>query len=387
MSAAGRDVSVIGVGSTRFGRHPDRTLVDLAVEAGAEALADAGLEPAQVSHLFLGNFLGGILQGQEMLAPMVANQLGLTRAECLKTEGACSSSAIGVHLGSMLISAGAIEHALVIGTEKMTDAPADRSTAALMAATDLSVEGEAGLTFPAFWALSMRRHMHEFGTRREQVSMVSVKNRRNGVRNDRAHFRKEVSLEEALDSRLVCDPVRLYDCCPASDGAAAVLLGPSQGAGTRAVDILASVQATGRARMADHATLTGFPVTADAANAAYATAGIAASDLDLVELHDCFTMAELVDGEDLGLVPKGQGGIALEEGWTDFGGKVVVNPSGGLLAKGHPVGATGCGQIFEVVRQLRGEHPNQVPNARLGMTHNAGGTQAVVTIHVLGSRA
>jgi len=248
-------------------------------------------------------------------------------------------------------------------------------------------DGEVGLTFPAFWAMSMRRHMLEYGTRREQVAMVAVKNRRNGVKNDRAQFRKAIDLKEALDSRLVCDPIRVYDCCPATDGAAAVVLGPAEGAGPRAVDLLASVQTTGRARMSDYDELTFFPATVEAARRAYTEAGISPSDLDVVELHDCFTMAEIVDGEDLGLVEKGEGGRAVEAGVTDFGGRVVVNPSGGLLSKGHPVGATGCGQIFEVVRQLRGEHPNQVSGARIGLTHNAGGTQALVSVHVLQGRS
>jgi acetyl-CoA C-acetyltransferase len=349
-------------------------------------MTDAGVDRSEVSHLFVGNFLGSILLGQQLLGPIIANQLGLTNAEAIATEGACSSSAIGVHLGVELVAAGVARKVLVVGVEKMTGLDADRVTGALMSATDLAHEGDVGLTFAAFWALSMRRHMHEFGTRREQISLATVKNRRHGVKNTYSQFRKAITLEEALDSRLISDPLRLYDCCPATDGAAAVLLGPASSVGDRAVDVLASVQVTGRSRITDYDSLTHCPATEEAARRAYAAAGIEASDLDLVELHDCFSMAELVDSEDLGLIPKGQGGIAMDEAWTDFGGRVVVNPSGGLLSKGHPVGATGCGQIFEVVRQLRGEHPNQVEGAQLGMTHNAGGTQALVNIHVLAAR-
>ncbi len=379
--------SVIGVGSTVFGKHQQRSLIDLAVEAGRKAIDDAGVDRSEISHLFLGNFLGGMLHGQQLLAPIIANQLGLTTVEAMSTEGACSSSAIGVHLGVELVKAKVARNVLVVGVEKMTEAEVDRMTGALMSATDVVHEGDVGLTFSAFWALSMRRHMHEFGTRREQISMATVKNRRHGVKNTYSQFRKEITLEEALDSRLIADPLRLFDCCPATDGAAAVVVGPAASAGPRAVDVLASVQVTGRARITDYESLIHFPATTEAAHRAYEAAGVQPSDLDVVELHDCFSMAELVDSEDLGLIPKGQGGIAMDEAWTDFGGRVVVNPSGGLLSKGHPVGATGCGQIFEVVRQLRGEHPNQVEGAEVAMTHNAGGTQALVNIHVFASRS
>lgn len=381
-----RSVSIIGIGSTPFGKLTGRTIKDLAVEAAVEAIADARVPREKISCLFFGNFLSGVFTGQEVLAPLLANELGLRSAECTKVEGACASSAIGLRLAYLLIGAGFHDLALVAGAEKMTEATSDIATTAISAATDITTEGACGMTFPGFWALVMRRHMHEYGTTREQVAMVSVKNRANGVANEKAQFRKAVTLEEIVSSRPVSDPILKFDCCPVTDGATAIVLCATELAGQFTdcpIEIIGSAHTLGPVRACDFTDLTTFPATVEAARKAYAMAGIGPSDIDVVELHDCFTMAEIVDSEDLGFFPKGKGGDAVEQGLTAIGGQIPINPSGGLLSKGHPTGATGCGQIYEIVRQLRGSHPNQVKNARTGLTHNAGGTGTVVTVHIL----
>lgn len=381
-----RSVSVIGIGSTQFGRLTGKTIKDLAVEAAEEAILDAKIPREKITCLFFGNFLSGVFTGQEVLAPLLANELGLRSAECTKVEGACASSAIGIRLAFLLISSGLHDIALVVGAEKMTEAPSGVATAAISAATDVSTEGACGLTFPGFWGLIMRRHMHQYGTTREQVAMISVKNRSNGVFNDKAQFRKAVTVDEVISSRVVSDPILKFDCCPVSDGAAAIILCATELARKFSdcpIEIIGSSQTLGPVRACDFTDLTTLPGTVEAARRAYSMAGVGPGDIDVVELHDCFTIAEIVDSEDLGFFPKGKGGEAIEKGLTAINGIIPINPSGGLLSKGHPTGATGCAQIYEIVRQLRGIHPNQVKNARVGLTHNAGGTGTVTTVHIL----
>jgi acetyl-CoA C-acetyltransferase len=225
--------------------------------------------------------------------------------------------------------------------------------------------------------------MHLYGTTREQVAAVTVKNRKFGVSNPLAQFRKLVTPDEVLASPPISDPIRRYDCCPATDGAAALVLTNetlAKSYGSPAVRIAASVLINGPARITDYDEITTHDGTVRAANRAYELAGVGPEDIDVAELHDCFSVAEIVDSEDIGFFAKGEGGPAVVGARNS---KVVINPSGGLLSKGHPTGATGCGQIYEVVMQLRGRHPNQVPNARLGLTHNGGGTAAAVSVHIL----
>jgi acetyl-CoA C-acetyltransferase len=381
-----RPVFLAGVGSTNFGRLSGRSIKDLAREAGEAALLDSGIPRERIGALLVGNFLSGALTGQEVLAPLIANELGLRQVEPTKVEGACASSAIAFRLGFQMVGAGIHDAVLVVGVEKMTEATAEQATKAIMAATDLETEGRVGLTFPSFWGLVMSRHAYEYGTTREQVALVSVKNRRNGVLNEKAQFRSPVTVESVLHSRSICDPILLYDCCPISDGAAAAvicsreLVGFSRDRPT--IEVVASAQTCGPVRTVDFEDITTFPGTVEAAQRAYRMAGIGPKDIDVVELHDCFTMAEIVDSEDLGFFPKGEGGRAVELGLTAVDGPIPINPSGGLLSKGHPVGATGCGQIYEIALQLWGRHPNQVPGARVGLTHNAGGTGTVTTVHI-----
>ena len=379
-------VVIAGVGSTKFGVLPGLSLQSMAADAARAAMTDSNIPPARIGCVFVGNFVGGIMAGQELLGPIVAADLGLSNVAAVKIEAACASSSAAVRIGHDLIRAGAEDAVLVIGVERLTGAPRDALTTAMTAAIDQATEGGAGLTFPGFWGMVMARHMHLFGTTREQVAAVTVKNRQFGATNPLAQFQKAVTLDEVMASPPISDPVRRFDCCPATDGAAAVVLASETLAkqyGSPAVSIAASVLVNGPARITDYDDIVTHDGTVRAAKRAYESAGVGPEDIDVAELHDCFSIAEIVDSEDLAFFAKGEGGPAVTRAPSARNSKVVINPSGGLLSKGHPTGATGCGQIYEVAMQMRGRHPNQVPNARLGLTHNGGGTAAAVTVHIL----
>jgi acetyl-CoA C-acetyltransferase len=384
-----REVSVIGVGCTRFGKQNGVGIIDLAVQACREALDDAGVPNERVQAFYLGNFVSEALVHQGSLAPMVAYRLGLRSIPCTKVEGACASSGIAFRHGVLLVASGLCDIVLTAGAEKMTSSETTTVTEALASAGDAETEMRLGLTFPGTFGIIMRRHMYQYGTTREQVAMVSVKNRRNGSTNPKAHFQKPISLDEILESRLICDPLRLYDCPPISDGAAAAVLCAADMAGEftdRRIDVIGSGHAMGPGTLFEMTDLTTFEASVNAAREAYRMAGVSPSDIDVAEVHDCFSIAEIAAIEDLGFVEKGKGGGAVEEGLTQLTGSIPVNPSGGLLAKGHPVGATGLAQIYEIVRQLRGEAINQVKGAEIGLAHNLGGTGAVSTVHILQRR-
>ena len=261
-------VHIAGVGSTAFGVHQGRTLQSLAVEAALAALADSNIPPAQIGCVFVGNFVGGIMTGQELLGPIVAADLGLTGVSAIKVEAACASSSAAVRLGHKLIEADAEDAVLVIGVERLTGFSRDSLTTAMTAAIDQGTEGQAGLTFPGFWGMVMARHMHLYGTTREQVAAVTVKNRRFGAGNPLAQFRKLVAVDEVMSSPLICDPIRRYDCCPATDGAAAVVLareGIARKYGSPSVRIAASVLVNAPARITDYAEITTHDGTIEAA--------------------------------------------------------------------------------------------------------------------------
>jgi acetyl-CoA C-acetyltransferase len=256
---------------------------------------------------------------------------------------------------------------------------------------DNEYDGLSGLTFPGLFGLAWRAHAQRYGTSREDVAAVVIKNKAFGLNNPLAQMGAALTIDQIAASAMIADPLQLFDCCPPSDGAAALVVCtkdllsdlPSQ---TR-IRVMASVQTSGSARIAQHPDLCSFDATVLAAQQAYRQSGLQPADIDLVELHDCFSIAEIIDSEDLGLVPRGEGGRWAAQGRTGMQGDVVINPSGGLLAKGHPVGATGVGQIVEVALQLRGVHPNQVDQAGIGMTHNLGGTGVACTVHILGRDA
>jgi acetyl-CoA C-acetyltransferase len=381
-----RTVYVAGVGSTIFGRLSG-SATSLGVRAAKDALTESGVDRRQIGALYLGNFVSGPLTGQEVLAGLVADQLGLAQIPCTKVEGACASGGIAFRHAYLSVAMGLCDAALAVGCEKMTHADTAGVTGALNCAMDNGSDGPSGLTFPGFFGLVSRVYGDRYGVGRRELSAVVRKNKRNGLANPLAQMGADLAEETIDQSSFICDPLQLYDCCPVSDGAAAAVLVSDRFKNDLRqplIKVLASVQTRGSPRIAGHLDLCTFEATVSAAAQAFEIAGISAGDIHFVELHDCFSIAEIVDSEDLGVVPRGQGAGWAAEGRTGVDGDIPINPSGGLLAKGHPVGATGLGQVYESVLQLRGTHSNQVRGAAIGMTHNLGGAGVACAVNLLG---
>ena len=293
--------------------------------------------------------------------------------------------------GVSAVASGEADFVLVAGVEKMTAAETEETTSILASAGDVSVEGRVGATFPALFALIAQRHMHDYGTTREAMAQVAVKNHAHGLKNPNAHMRKKITVAQVLDSRPVAEPLGLLDCSLISDGAAAAVLCPSEVARDihpKPVRVLASCQASDSPALADKRDITRFEATSRAAELAFGQSGLDREDVDLAEVHDCFTIAEIMALEDLGFFRKGEGVRGAAEGITALGGTMPVNTSGGLKAKGHPVGATGVAQVHELTVQLRGEAgERQVPGAEVGLAHNLGGSGATCVVHILAPAA
>lgn len=384
-----RPVVVLGAGKTAFGAFADRSLRSLAVEAIRGALQDAGILSSQVQAFYLGNFAGAPFTGQNHLAPFVASQAGFNGIPCTRVENACASGGSAFYQAWQAVGAGLYDFAVVAGAEKMTSQATPKVAEILAGAGDMETEGACGATFPSLFAMIARRHMHEFGTTREQLAAVAVKNHANGARNPLAHMHKEITLEQALAGKVVADPLTVYDCSLISDGAAALVLAPLERArefSNRFAKILTVVQTSDPVALAEKTDITTFPAVAAAARQAYAAASVGPREIDFAELHDCFTIAEIVASEDVGFVAKGDGGRFAEAGCSARNGKIPINSTGGLKSKGHPVGATGVAQICDVVAQLRGEAGDcQVPKHRLGLAQNLGGSGATCVVSLLGN--
>jgi acetyl-CoA C-acetyltransferase len=381
-----RRVAVIGVGVTKFGKH-DRTSAELFAEAAREAVVDAGIEPRAIQALYYGNVTGGESERQLHMGPLAASLVGLPTIPTTRFENACATSHAAFRHAVMEVGAGMSDVVLVGGAERILHVPTDHATEYFAYCSDASFEQPTGLTFPGVFALIARAHMEKYGTTETQMAHVAVKNHRHGLHNPKAQFRKEITLETVLQSAYVADPLKLFDCCPFTDGGAALVLASEEVARThrRAVWVLGSAAASDTMFMHDKRDLSRVTATERAAAGAYRQAGRGPQDVDVVELHDCFTIAEILATEGLGLVEPGMGGPAAEKGWTSLGGKIPVNVSGGLKAKGHPIGATGAAQIAEIVTQLRGEAgPRQVDGARTGLTHTLGGNTATVLVSLFG---
>jgi acetyl-CoA C-acetyltransferase/acetyl-CoA acyltransferase len=381
-----RRVAVIGVGMTKFGKH-ERTSAELFAEAAREALLDAEVEPRAVQAIYYGNMVGGETEKQLHTGPQAASILGIPAVPTTRFETACASSHAAFRHAVMEIAGGTSDVVLVGGGERVLNVPTAESTEYFAYAADATWEQPTGLTFPGVFALIARAHMTKYGTTEEQMAHVAVKNHRHGALNPKAQFQKEITLEQVLKSAYVADPLKLYDCCPFTDGGAAVILAAEDVARTRKrrIWVLASAAASDSMLLHDKRDLARVPATERAAAAAYRQAGLGPQDVDVVELHDCFTIAEIVATEGLGLFEPGAGGIAAEKGWTSLGGTIPVNTSGGLKAKGHPIGATGAAQVAEIVTQLRGEAgARQVEGARIGLAHTLGGNTATVLVSLFG---
>jgi acetyl-CoA C-acetyltransferase len=374
-----RDVAVIGTGKTAFGAFADRDLRSLAVEAGEKCFRDGSVWPSQVESFFLGNFAGPSFTGQNHLAPYVSTALGMTGIPSTRVEDACASGGSAFFHAWREVAFGISDIVMVVGVEKMTSRSTAQVTEILAAAGDMDTEGRAGATFPGLFAMIARRHMHQYGTTREHLAAVAVKNHENGALNPQAHLRKAITLEQALAGRPIADPLTIYDCSLISDGAAAVILAPLERVREftdSAARVLGIAQASDYVALDQKQDITSFPALRAAAHQAYGMAGVGPGQIQFAELHDCFTIAEIIAMEDLGLVERGRGGFFAAEGGTRRDGPLPVNLSGGLKSKGHPVGATGVAQICDVVKELRG-------GRQLGLAQNLGGSGATCVVSIL----
>jgi len=384
-----RDVAIIGVGITKFGELWDKSFRDLISEAGTKAILDAGIEGKEIDALFVGSMSPGRFVGQEHVGALVADSSGLhvMNIPTTRVENACASGGLALRQAYISVASGMHDIVVVGGVEKMTDVIGGEATDILAMAADQEWEAFFGVTFPALYAMIARRHMHEYGTTREQLAEVAVKNHDNGLLNPNAHFRRKITVDSVLNATMVADPLTVLDCSPISDGAAALVLAPLDKAKQytdKIVKISGSGQASDSLALHGREDICTFKATVEAARQAYKQAGVEPKDIDLAEVHDCFTIAEILAIEDLGFVKKGEGGKATEEGRTRIDGDLPINPSGGLKAKGHPVGATGIAQAAEVALQLRGEAgERQVKDAEIGLTHNIGGSGATCVVHIL----
>jgi len=396
---------------TRFHHkiHVDKTSRELFVEAALEAVesVDNGIELKDVEALFVGNFSSDAFEHQAHTAPLMADWLGLCPTAATRVEDACASSGVAMNMGVLAIASGLYDVVMVGGVEKMRNLSTEEVTDTLAMAADDIYEVSEGLTFPGLYALMATAHFSRYGSSWEQLAAVAIKNHRNGALNPKAHFQSEVMETarrlgerhnvtfndemEFLRSHLnpvVAYPLRLFDCCPISDGASVVILAAAKNA-KRFTDTPLLIKGLGQASDAmalhDRADLTTLRATRTAADQAYRMAGVTADDIDVAVVHDCFTIAEVLATEDIGFFPKGEGGKAAEEGRTALDGDKPVNPDGGLKAKGHPVGATGAAMAYEMYKQLRGEAGrHQVEGVDFGLVHNVGGSGASVVVQIYG---
>ncbi|MBC7186183.1 MAG: thiolase domain-containing protein [Calditrichaeota bacterium] len=381
-----REVAIIGVGLSEWGELWNKSLRDIFVEAALRAIDDAGVD--RIDSMYVGCMSSGLFVGQEHLAALLADYLGMRHIPAARVESACASGGLALKVGFLEVASGVSDVVLVGGVEKMTDVSTDQATAALATAADQEYEVYYGATFPALYAMMARAHMHQFGTTREQLAQVAVKNHYHGSMNPHAQFPHKITVEEVLNSMVVADPLRVLDCSPITDGAAAAVICSLPTAKKICkkpiVKVIGCGHATDTIALHSRSDLTYLQATALAAQRAFAMAGKKPEDIDLIELHDCFTIAELIVLESMGFLERGKAGEATASGVTTLGGKLPVNTSGGLKAKGHPVGATGVAQVVEIVQQLRGEAgARQVEGARVGLTQNMGGTGGSTLVHIL----
>ncbi len=384
-----REVAVIGIGITKFGELWDKSFRQLIAEAGSEAILDAGIEGKEIDGLYVGSMSSGRFVGQEHVGALVADAAGFshTHMPSTRVEGACASGGLAVRQGYLSIASGMNDIVVVGGMEKMNDVGGSDATATLATAADQEWEAFFGATFPALYAMIATRHMHEYGTTKEQLAQVAVKNHANGAKNPYAQYRREITLELAMNATTVAYPLGLLDCSPVTDGAASIILCAADKAKKytdKPIKIIGSGQGSDSLALHGRRDICTLDATVHAAKMAYKQAGITSKDIDFAEVHDCFTIAEICAIEDLGFVKKGEGGKAIDNKITTLDGSLPVNTSGGLKSKGHPVGATGVAQMVEVTQQLRGEaEARQLKDAKIGLAHNVGGSGATCVIHIM----
>ncbi len=379
--------TIVSAGLSKFGRREGLYGRELFAEAAKEAYDRCpNLIPKKdIKALFVGH-MGESYEHQGHTGPTLADWAGLLPVQATRIENACASSGVALALGVSAVFSGMYNIVMVGGVEKMTHRTTSDVTEFLAMASDFPFEQWHGITFPGLYALMATAHMHRYGTTEEQMAMVAVKNHHNGALNPKAHMQKEVTLEKAMSSRVIAWPLKLYDCSLITDGASCLILTKPELAKKftdTPVHIIGSGQASDAIGLYEREDITTLKAGKLAGQEAYNKAKVKPQDVDIAEVHDCFTIAEIIAYEDLGFCKPGKGGSFVEEGATKIGGKIPVNTSGGLKSKGHPVGATGVGQAYEIYLQLTGQaEKRQVEGAEIGLSHNVGGSGATATVHI-----
>lgn len=376
-----RQVAILGVGQVPVREHWDRSIRQLAADAGRAALQDAGLK--QVDALYVGNMTGGRLNHQRQLGAVVADALGLWGTEAVKLEAACGSAGSAMRQGIVAVASGEMDAVLVIGVEKMTETNFRQTTAALTTAADADYEIEQGVTFVGLNALIMRRYMYEYGYERHDFAPFALNAHANGAKNPNAMFRQPITMDTYENGRIVSDPISLFDASPIGDGAAALLLVPAEKA-PQAVRVVGSASATDTVAVHDREDPLWLKASELSVKRAYSQAGIGPADIDLFELHDAFTVMAALSLEACGFAGRGEGVRLAQEGAILPNGRIPISSMGGLKARGHPVGATGLYQIAEAALQLQGRAGKaQIDGVRTAMTQNIGGSGATIVTHIL----
>ena len=380
-------VCVLGAGSTKYGRLDD-SISDIAIQASVDAIESAGIEPKEIKAGYISNVFG-VADKQVHLGPVVMSNLGISERPSLSIESACGSGSVAFREAFTNVAGGFYDAVLVTGVEKVTHTGTEWTTTYFSYCSDFFYEGGAGASFPGLFASIARAYLNEFKATEEDFAEVAVKNHDNGLLNPKAHLRKKITVDDVMKSDVVASPLKLYDCCPFSDGASSVILCNESFAKEHNKDyiqVIGSGRGGSPAALQDREHMTTIPSTKIAVEAAYKMAGITPKDIDFAEVHDCFTIAEIIDTEDLGFFEKGQGVQAVREGQTKRNGQIPINPSGGLKSKGHPIGATGVGQIVEVYDQLTGKAGKRtIKDAKIGLTQNFGATGASCAVHIFQS--
>ncbi|MCY3411033.1 MAG: thiolase domain-containing protein [Candidatus Heimdallarchaeota archaeon] len=381
---------IIGAGVTRFGSRTETSYRELLAEAASLAFDSMdAITPSEIDGLYIAAGQPELLVGQAHVGNLATQMLGIEPRMVSRVEMACASGATAVRQANAAIQSGMADVVLVLGIEKMTH-NMKAASQGLCLVPDVVFDSLQGVSAYSGFALTAQKHMEKYGTTREQLAAVAVKNHANAARNDKAQFHSmgEISLEKVLTSRMVADPLTLFDCSPISDGAAALLL-TSENLSSKYTDQPISIIGSGESieksiGVSNLPSLTEWPALQRAASQAFSQAGIQAKDIDVAEIHDCFSIAEIIEYEELGFVAKGKGGQFIEDGESSLDGSLPVNPSGGLKGKGHPIGATGVAQLVELTEQLRGNSGSrQISDAEIGLAHNLGGFAAHHVVHIL----
>ncbi|MFY9799445.1 MAG: thiolase domain-containing protein [Candidatus Nitrosopolaris sp.] len=377
-------VCVLGAGSTKYGKL-NEGIIEIALDASIDAINSAGITPKNIQAGYISNVFG-VSDKQVHMAPVIMSNLGIPEVPGLTIESACGSGSIMFREAYANIAAGFYDCILGLGVEKITHTGTIESTTLFSYCSDFFYEGGNGASFPGLFASIARAYMAKYKASEEDLARVAVKNHENGLLNPKAHVRKKITIDDVLESPIVASPLKLYDCCPFSDGASAVILCNEDFAkksGKPFVEVIGSGRGASSAAVQGRSDITTIPSTVAAATQAYKMAGITPKDIDFAEVHDCFTIAEIIDIEDLGFFKKGTGANAVREGTTSRTGEIPINPSGGLKSKGHPIGATGVGQVVEVFEQLTGKAEQRtVRDAEIALTHNFGATGASAAVHI-----